>query len=476
MELFDSRATSRKRLLGAYFSALGAAFLLFAVLSWAGERLFAPGPEARAAVTGAQAPVDAMLHVLLALAVVIVAARFMGAIFHYLHQPPVIGEVFGGIMLGPSLLGAWYPSIYAFLLPPETAPFLSVISQLGIVLYMFIVGLHLDIRILRTSGHATLAISHASIVAPFLLGGMLAFVLYDGLAGERTGFTLFALFLGVSMSVTAFPVLARILRDKELHKTELGMLALTCAAVDDVTAWCLLAFVISVSQATLAGAFVTLGLTILYIIAMLTVVRPIVGFAIPLLEKVERLNQGGLAVIFVALLLSALATEFIGIHAIFGAFLLGAVVPHTSRVATDVTERLEDLVRVMFLPAFFAFTGMRTEVALMGSLNDWLLCALIIAVATLGKFGGTFAAARFVGLARRESAALGVLMNTRGLVELIVLNIGLDAGAISPRLFTMLVIMALVTTFITGPALNVLMRGRSWAAMAVEPTGKPAIP
>jgi Kef-type K+ transport system membrane component KefB len=455
---------TRQRLLFVYLAGLAGALLLFMAVSWVGERTLGSPGTLPSAPPGSQA-IDTMLHVLLALAVVIVTARLVGAAFHYLHQPPVIGEVVGGIILGPSLLGAISPSTYAFLLPPDTAPFLGVIAQLGVVLYMFIVGLHLDLRVLRTTGHTALAVSHASIVVPFLLGAVLALPLFTGLAGDRVGFTSFALFLGVSMSVTAFPVLARILSDKGLHKTELGMLALTCAAVDDVTAWCLLALVVSVTQATLVGALVTVGLTIVYVSIMFVAVRPAVAWTVPWLEKVERLNEGGMAVIFVALLLSAVATEFIGIHAIFGAFLLGAVVPHTSRVATDITDRLDGLVRVMFLPAFFAFTGMRTEIGLMTSWHDWALCAVIVAVATAGKFGGTFAAARFTGFGRTESSALGILMNTRGLVELIVLNIGLDIGAISPRLFTMLVIMALVTTFMTTPILDLLMRGRGWATI-----------
>jgi Kef-type K+ transport system membrane component KefB len=455
-----------RRLWLFYFGGIAAALGLFLAVSWIGEHAtggvssVTPAPSAKS--------IDTMLHVLLALAVVIVTARVVGAIFHFLHQPPVIGEVVGGIMLGPSLLGLVSPAAYAFLLPSQAAPFLSVIAQLGVVLYMFTVGLHLDLRVLRTTGHAALAVSHASIIFPFLLGAVLALPLYTGFAGERVGFTAFALFLGVSMSVTAFPVLARILGDKGLHKTTLGMLALTCAAVDDVTAWCLLAFVVSVAQSTLSGALVTLGLTVLYIGLMFIAVRPAVARTVPWLEKFERLNEGGLAVIFVALLVSALATEFIGIHAIFGAFLLGAVVPHTSRVATEVTDRLEGLVRVMFLPAFFAFTGMRTQIGLMTTWADWALCLGIIVVATLGKFGGTYVAARFTGFQRHDAAALGILMNTRGLVELVVLNIGLDIGALSPRLFTMLVIMALVTTFMTTPILDWLMRGRTWATQTVD--------
>ncbi len=405
---------------------------------------------------------DTMLHVLLALAVVIVVARIIGAIFHWLHQPPVIGEVVGGILLGPSFLGSWYPTLYHYILPDSAAPFLGVISQLGIILYMFLVGLELDLKILRRSGHATLAISHAGIIFPFLLGSTLALYLYPTLSPPGISFTSFSLFLGVSISVTAFPVLARILTDRKIHRSRLGTVALTCAAVDDVTAWCLLALVVSVIQAKIGSALTTLGMTILFIVVMLTVVRPIIGKLVPLLEKLDKITEGGMAVIFVTILLSALTTEFIGIHAIFGAFMLGAITPPASRMATELVDRLKDLIQIMFLPAFFAFTGMRTQISLIEGTQDWLLCGLIILVATLGKFGGTLVAARLTGIGWREASALGILMNTRGLVELIVLNIGLDLNVISPTLFTMLVIMALVTTFITSPILHFLMRNHHW--------------
>lgn len=398
-----------------------------------------------------------VLHVLLALAVVIAAARIIGALFSFIHQPAVIGEVIGGIFLGPSLLGSVAPEVSAYLLPPTVAPFLGIIAQLGVILYMFLVGLELDLKVLKNSGHATLAISHASIVFPFLFGAILALGIYDGLAPDGVSFTVFSLFLGVSMSVTAFPVLARILTDKGLQKTRLGTVALTCAAVDDVTAWCLLAFVVSVAQAKMSSAIATLIMTLVYIGFMFFVVKPIVRRGVLTFEKFERVSEGGLAVICLGLLISALATEYIGIHAIFGAFLLGAIIPHESKVATDLTNRLQDLVRVLFLPAFFAFTGMRTEVGLVSTAADWWMCGVLILIATIGKFGGTLLAARFAGIGWRESAALGILMNTRGLVELIVLNIGLDLGVISPRLFTMLVIMALVTTFMTGPLLELTL-------------------
>jgi Kef-type K+ transport system membrane component KefB len=461
-----SRLISQGKLLtfGIYVLTLVGAVFAFLWIQKQGAGLSAPlvttGSGAGTAVV--QGPINTLLHVLLSLAVVIVSARGMGALFKLIHQPPVIGEVVGGILLGPSFLGSVSPSVYAFVLPSTTAPFLGVIAQLGVILYMFLVGLELDLKVLRRSGHATLAISHASIVVPFLAGTALALFLYEKMSTSSVPFTSFALFLGVSMSVTAFPVLARILTDKKLNKTRMGTIALTCAAVDDVTAWCLLAFVVSMTQAQIGGAVLTLVLTVGYVLLMFLVVRPLILRAVPWLEAFDRLTEGGMALIFVALLASALTTEFIGIHAIFGAFLLGAVTPHNSRVAKELTDRLEDLVRILFLPAFFAFTGMRTQFGLLGTADEWVLCGIVTLVAIFGKFGGTLFAARLTGLNWRDAAGLGVLMNTRGLVELIVLNIGLDLQVISPTLFTMLVIMALVTTFMTTPALSLVMYRHPW--------------
>ena len=381
-------------------------------------------------------------------------ARLFGAIFRKLNQPAVIGEVVGGIALGPSLLGRLAPELQTIVLPAEAIPVLGVLSQLGVILYMFLVGLELDLGLLRTSVSKTIAISLSAIVVPFALGSALAWGLFDRLASPGVDRGAFVLFVGVALSITAFPVLARILGDRALQRTPLGTLALTCAAINDAIAWCLLAFAVSIMQATPAAAVRTAGLTALYIAVMLTAGRTVTASAVRRLDRSARIGEQSVALVLVAVLLSAVATEFIGIHAIFGAFLLGTIIPHDSKVATDVTERIADIVRVMFLPAFFAFTGLRTEIGLIASTEDWLFCALIVAVATAGKFGGTAVAANLSGLSWRESGALGILMNTRGLVELIVLNIGLDLGVISPRLFTMLVIMALATTMMTGPILT----------------------
>jgi Kef-type K+ transport system membrane component KefB len=403
-----------------------------------------------------------LVKVLLALTIIIITARLMGMLFKRLDQPAVIGEVIGGILLGPSLFGRIAPETAAYLLPADAAPFLSIISQLGVILYMFLVGLELDLGVLRTRARATLAISTASIVAPFALGIALASGVYESYAPAVVGFIPFALFFGVSLSITAFPVLARILGDHALQRTPMGVMALTCAAINDAIASCLLAFVVGVTQATAGGAVMTIGLTAVYVGLMLTVGRRLMARAVPRLDASITVGEQSLTIALVAVLLSAVATEFIGVHAIFGAFLLGAIIPHGSAIAKHVRERIEDVVRVMLLPAFFAFTGLRTEIGLMQGLDDWLMCLVIIAIATAGKFGGATLAARVTGLDWRDSAALGILMNTRGLVELIVLNIGLDLGVLSPRLFTMLVVMAIVTTIMTSPILMSLLRKRPW--------------
>ena len=397
-----------------------------------------------------------LLSVLLALTVIMLTARLVGAVFAKLNQPAVIGEVVGGIMLGPSLLGRIAPGWQAMVLPPETAPTLSVIAQLGVILYMFLVGLELDLSLLRTSLSKTVIISLSAIIVPFVLGTGLSLALYGSLAAPGIDRSSFVLFIGVALSITAFPVLARILEDRQLQRTHLGTLALACAAINDAIAWCLLAFVVSVTQATPAAAIRTALLTALYITVMVTTGRTVAAMAVARLDRSPRIGEQSVALVLVAVLLSAVATEFIGIHAIFGAFFLGAIVPPQSRIARELVERLEDLVVVLLLPAFFAFTGMRTQIGLVSSGAEWLICGVIILVATVGKFGGSFLAARVTGLGWRDSASLGILMNTRGLMELIVLNIGLDLGVIGPRLFAMLVIMAIVTTFATTPILDLI--------------------
>jgi Kef-type K+ transport system membrane component KefB len=451
-------AASLKRVLLGYSALVGATAALFLLIRAYGETLAAPAPEA-ALSHAALAPSGSAAQLLLALVVILGASRLVGALFRRFHQPPVIGEVLAGILLGPSLFGRIAPAAAAAVFPPAVTPLLGVVAQVGVLLFMFVVGLELNTARLRERSGTALAISHASILVPFLLGAAVALFLYPRLSSRAVSFTVFSLFLGVSLSVTAFPVLARILTDRGLQRTPLGTLALTCAAVDDVTAWCLLALVVGVVHARLGGAALTALLTLLYIGAMFGLVRPIARRAARWYEREKPPAQTMMAIACAALLLSSLATEYIGIHTLFGAFLLGAVIPHDSRAARDLADRLEDFVVVLLLPAFFAFTGLRTQIGLISGGAQWLFCALIILTACLGKFSGTAVAARLTGLSWRDASALGVLMNTRGLMELIVLNVGLDLKVISPRLFAMLVIMAVVTTFATTPILDALTRG-----------------
>lgn len=438
-----------------YIAMIVGAVVIFFLIDAAGADLTAPEapvttPHGTPRGHGSANP---LVHVLMTLVAVIALGWLLSTLFRYLGQPPVIGEVVAGIALGPSLLGQLWPDATSFLLPDSSAPFLNVVAQIGIVLYMFLVGLELDPAMLRERTKATITISHASIVLPFVLGSALALFLYPRLASHDIPFTSFALFLGVAMSITAFPVLARILTDRGMQKSRLGVIALACAATDDVTAWCLLALVVGVAQAKVSGAFITIVLTIAYLGFMFLVARPGMRWFLHWL-KPGCFTRGGAALVFIALLLSSLATELIGVHAIFGAFLLGAIIPHDSVIARELPRRLGDFVSVFLLPAFFALTGMRTQIGLIYGVEAWLICGLIIGVATIGKFGGAFVAARASGIGWRESSAIGILMNTRGLMELIVLNIGLDLGVITPSLFAMMVLMAIVTTMATTPILH----------------------
>jgi Kef-type K+ transport system membrane component KefB len=454
----DNVGTSQKfQTAVVYVLVLLAAIAIFFVIQNYGSGLTAPAVPAGATSPAAGGgSTEVIYHLLVALAAVVAVGRLLTPVFGWLGQPPVIGEVLGGILLGPSLLGLLSPSAYQFILPQEVAPYLGAIAQLGVIFYMFLVGLELNPEQLRGRIHSTIVVSHASIVVPFVLGAVLALYMYPRFSNSNVSFTNFALFLGLGMSITAFPVLARILSDCGLAVTKLGTIALTSAAIGDVTAWCLLALVVGIVQATGSSVLLITVMTLAFIAVMLMVVRP---FAERLSARFEDRHptQGTIAVAILGLLLSALTTEWIGIHALFGAFLFGSIFPHDSNLAHSLRRNMENLVTILFLPAFFAFTGMRTSIGLVSGMYEWLVCGLIIAVATLGKFGGALAAARLTGMGWRQSSALGVLMNTRGLMELIVLNVGLELGVISQKLFTMMVLMALVTTIATTPILQRLV-------------------
>ena len=395
-------------------------------------------------------------HLFLQLLVIIGASRLLGGLFTKFGQPSVIGEMLAGILLGPSLFGMLAPGSFGFVFPAASLGSLKLLSQVGVCLFMFTVGMELNMKQVRNKAHTAVVVSHASIVAPYFLGVLLAYFLFTNLAQPGTNFTAFALFMGISMSITAFPVLARILQERGLSKTFLGSTAITCAAVDDVTAWSALAFVVAIAGSTsLAASAMNLGLVVVFIAAMVWGVR----ILLPRLLGAEELERAEpsrrvLAIIVCVVLGAALCTEVVGIHALFGAFLAGAIMPDTSNFRHKLGVRIENFSSVLLLPLFFAFTGLRTQIGLLNDLQGWGICLLIILVATAGKLGGTALTARFTGMSWRDSLQLGALMNTRGLMELIALNIGYDLGILSPQIFTMLVIMALVTTAMTGPLLT----------------------
>ena len=440
----------------AYVALLGVAVGAFVLVRGHGVHLSAPPAvgEGHFGRSAGGAHLDLLLHVLVALVAIVGAARLVGRLGRFVGQPAVIGEIVAGLMLGPSFLGQVWPAASQFILPKHVAPLIEAIAQVGVILFMFLVGVELDPEHIRRRGRAALAISHASIVVPFTLGAVLALYLYPRLGTADVPFTAFALFVGISMSVTAFPVLARILRERGLDKSPLGSLAITCAAIDDISAWCLLAVIVGVAQSRLVGALTTGVLAVGYILLLVFVARPGIQALARLVDRRGGLSQSGLALVLVIAMTSALVTDAIGIHALFGAFAVGACVPATSGLAHELRRRIEDLVVVLFLPAFFALTGMRTQLGLLHGAAAWGLCALIIVVACFGKFGGGAIAARLSGLTWRDSAAIGLLMNTRGLMELVVLNIGLELRIISPTLFAMLVLMAVVTTLMTAPLLG----------------------
>jgi Kef-type K+ transport system membrane component KefB/nucleotide-binding universal stress UspA family protein len=396
-----------------------------------------------------------LVLVLVQILLIIGLSRLLGLLFRRLNQPLVVGEIVAGILLGPSLLGLISPATAASLFPAETIPYLNVLSQIGLIFFMFLIGLELNPKSLQGQLQRAVMVSHMSIVTPFILGALLSLLLYPLLSSNSVSFTAFALFLGSAMSITAFPVLARIITENNLQGSRLGTLALTCAAVDDVTAWCLLAVAIAVTRTnSMVEALPTLGWAVGFIALMLTAGRWFLERLAKSYARSGSLSQFTLAGIYMGVVASAVVTEVIGIHFIFGAFLMGVAMPKNAQLTRELAQKTEDFVLTFLLPVFFAYSGLRTEIGLLNQPILWLLCGLVLLVAISGKFIGTFFAARLTGLPRRDAAALGWLMNTRGLTELIVLNIGLSLGVISPLMFTMLVIMALVTTFMTSPLLE----------------------
>jgi Kef-type K+ transport system membrane component KefB len=415
------------------------------------------------------APLDVPL--LLAQIVVIIAvSRLAGRALAALGQPRVVGEMAAGILLGPSVLGVLAPQVFSALFHVGSVRFLDALAQVGLLLFMFVVGLQVDPRHLKERAPTIILTSHASIAMPLFLGGALSLLLFPRLAPSGVTFTSFALFVAAAMSITAFPVLARILTERGLTTTRLGAIAIACAAVDDVTAWCILAGVVVLVREARTGVplWVTLGGTFLYVALMLTAGRGILRRLAERCAAKGQLSQDVLGAVMIAVLASAWITERLGIHALFGAFLVGAIMPRTGGLVSGLLARIEDVMVVLLLPLFFAYTGLRTRIGLIGGADMWLLCGLVTVVAIAGKLGGTSLAARASGIGWRESAALGALMNTRGLMELVILNVGYDLGVISTPLFAMMVLMAMATTLMTTPLVSWLNPLEAAAAATVR--------
>ncbi len=447
---------------------------VFGVLMWAvftrGSAFDSPASSQTAVDSGAssfdlfcnglsESVVHPLSMLMLQIIAILIAVRFCSFVFRYLGQPGVIGEIVAGIVLGPSVLGHFFPEAFNFLFAPATLVPLNIISQIGLVLFMFVIGMELDLGILRKKASETLVISHASIIVPFFMGVVLAYFVYPEFGAGHTSFLPFALFIGISVSITAFPVLARIVQERDLTRTPMGRLAIASAANNDVTAWCMLAAIIAIAKAgNVSSAIYTIACAILYVIFMFGVIRPFMRKIGNLYNNQEVINKTFVSFIFLVLIVSSFITELLGIHALFGAFVAGVIMPDNISFRRIITEKVEDVALVLFLPLFFVFTGLRTELGLLNTPELWGLCAVFIAVSIAGKMIGATASARFVGESWKDSLEIGVLMNTRGLMELIVLNIGYEMGIIPSSIFVIFVIMALFTTFMATPSLMLIER------------------
>jgi Kef-type K+ transport system membrane component KefB len=441
------------------------AFLIWFVIDKGKALVPASHGTLHAAIQPAQAVGQQFLHnirnplslLLIQIIIIFFVSKLFGGIFTRIGQPAVVGEIIAGIFLGPSLMGWIFPGFSNFIFPKDSLGNLQFLSQIGLLFFMFLIGVDLDIGKLKNKAQSAIVISHASIIFPYFLGVTLAYTIYQEFAPAGVSFLSFALFMGITMSITAFPVLARILQERGLTKTPHGAMALTCAAADDVTAWCILAAVIAIVKAgNIVSALFTISLTLIFVLLMLYLVRPWLKKVIAKAGERERSNATVVALAFFVLLVCAWLAEIIGIHALFGAFLAGAMMPKTLKFKELLAGKTEDISVLVLLPLYFAFTGLRTQIGLLNDGHLWAVCGLVIFLAVFGKFGGSAVAARITGQSWKDSFLIGALMNTRGLMELIVLNIGYDLGILSPQIFSIMVLMALVTTFMTCPLLDLV--------------------
>ncbi len=396
---------------------------------------------------------------ILQLVIIIIVSRACAFLMKKVGQPAVMGEIIAGILLGPSLIGSMFPAFSGFVFPKASIGNLQMLSQVGLILFMFVIGMELDLNIIRQKAKTAVAISITSIIFPFALGTGLSYFLYNTYAPKGIPFYAFCLFMGIAMSITAFPVLARIIKERNLGNTRIGAISITSAAIGDVTGWCLLAFVVAIAKATdPTGSIYTLIAAIAYVMIMLFIVRPFLKNLASQKDENDIIRQSTMAIIFLILLLSSYTCEVIGIHALFGAFMAGVIMPLEWSFRKLIIDKVEDVASVLFLPLFFVLTGLRTQLGLLNESSLWAVCVVITLLAVVGKFGGSAIAARISGESMQDSLGVGALMNTRGLMELIILNIGYDLGILSPEIFSMMVLMAIITTCMTAPLLNLINR------------------
>jgi Kef-type K+ transport system membrane component KefB len=430
------------------------------VLPVAAVAVFLAAGHARSAIAaGHPAAASTVARLLLAVAVIVGVCAAVGVLCRRIGQPPVVGEIATGIVLGPSVFGAVWPAGYVTLFGPAVTRQIDTLAQLGVVLFVFVAGLELSPRLLRGKGDVALVVSHVSIAVPFLFGVALAVPAFPVFAPAHVGFLPFALFLGVSMSITALPVMARILADRGMYRSHVGVVALTSALVDDVTAWTMLVLVVAMTRGHTPGEVLAMiALTATFAAAVLLVVPWTSARLGSRMEGTALLVPVSVGVA----LLCAAATDRIGVHAIFGAFLLGIACPADHPAFTAVRERVGGITTTLLLPLFFAYSGLRTDLRSIGTdPRLWLWCVVILAFATAGKLGAAALAARTIGVAWRPALSIGALMNCRGLTELVILNVGLELGVLNPSLFTIMVLMALGSTAMTAPLLGLLGRVRS---------------
>jgi Kef-type K+ transport system membrane component KefB len=403
-------------------------------------------------------PSEAFGHILFAIAVVVIAARLVGLLVRRLGQPQVMGEIVAGIVLGPSVLGAISGDAQDWLFPSGILPTLNVLAQLGLIFFMFLVGLELDPALMRGRGRTVGYVLPLSLALPFCLGVAIGVGVHGTLAPGIEASS-FALFLGTALAITAFPVLARLLAERNLTRTPVGAISLTCAAIEDVCAWLILAVVVALVKASgPEDTLLTLLYTALFAAGMLLLVRPALAWVVARWHRGPTLGAGLLTLLLAGVLLSAYATDRIGIHSIFGAFLFGVILPRRSELVEEVTLKLEDFTLLLFLPIFFAITGLQTELGTIDSATVAGIALLVLAAAVAGKFVAGLGGGLLSGMPGRDATVLGLLLNTRGLTELVIISIGKDLGVVPDSLFAILVVMALVTTFMAAPLISLVRR------------------